>query len=254
MGTCFLYGNGGAGSSGGLNIIVGISEPASAKDNTIWVKSAAASRKYVFAEEAPASPTSGLVWFSVTSAGVITKANVYANGVWTAADTYMYLSGKWIKIASSWNGELFDNGNLYREMTGGWAPIVGTLSSSDPYLLYSAGAGRLIMASGKKIDITNYAQLHVIGRGRGDYSANGGVSTRNTYFGIATAVADAYDGVTFAARLTLGKGYNSGLDSYTTEQVLDITSFTGEHFIAAAVDTTATHTNANIGIKRMWLT
>lgn len=172
------------------------------------------------------------------------------NASWVDVDASIYQNGAWLGL---WNGELFENGNQYTGITGGWPAAAGTLSESDPYLLYSAGTGKLIISSGKKIDITNYSQLHVIGVARGDYSASGGVSSRDTDFGIATAVTAS--SVTFEAKLQLTKGYNSTItESYNTEQVLDISSLSGEYYIAAAVSTTTSHTNANIGIKKMWLT
>lgn len=121
MGECFISRRGGGGSSG-LNIVTGLAEPSSAKENTIWVKSNAAGKKYVFAETEPESPSEGLIWFTVTSfSGIITKANVYTSGSWVAADTYMYLAGNWVQITAAWNGELFDNGNQYEDVTGGWS-------------------------------------------------------------------------------------------------------------------------------------
>lgn len=248
-------GGGSGGNSAGLKIVVGTAEPSSPKENTIWVKSASASKKYVFAETEPGSPETGLIWFTATSAGIITRADVYTGGAWVAADTYMYLSGAWVQIASAWNGELFDNGNLYMDYTGGWPAVSGTLLASDPYLLYSAGAERLAMSSGKKIDITNFSQLHIIGGGRGDYANQGGVSSRDTIGGIATKVDNEYNGVKYTASVTLAKMYTSvsSLNDHNTEQVLDITSFSGEYYIAVSVSMTESHTNANIGIKKMWL-
>ena len=121
MGECFISRRGGGGGGSGLNVVTGLSEPSNAKENTIWVKSNAAGKKYVFAETEPKSPSEGLIWFTVTSfSGIITKANVYTSGSWVAADTYMYLGGAWVQIASAWNGELFYNGNQYDDVTGGW--------------------------------------------------------------------------------------------------------------------------------------
>lgn len=171
------------------------------------------------------------------------------NAEWVDVDASIYQNSVW---SNFWNGELFENGNQYTGTTGGWPAASGTLVSSDPYLLYSAGGEKLIISSGRKVDITNYSQLHVIGQARGDYSVSGGVSSRNTDFGIATAVTDS--SVAFEAKLQLTKGYNSGIEDNNTEQVLDISTISGKYYIAAAVDTTTAHANANIGIKKMWLT
>lgn len=99
MGQCFLYGNGSAGT--GLTIVSGLTEPVKPKENMIWVKSDKAGKKYVFAEAAPEAPFEGLIWFTATYSGIITKANVYTSGSWVAADAYMYLSGAWMAISTA---------------------------------------------------------------------------------------------------------------------------------------------------------
>ena len=121
MGECFISRRGGSGGGGaGLNVVTGLSEPVSAKENTVWVKSDKAGKKYVFSEAAPENPSEGLIWFRATSAGIITQADVYIGGAWVAADVYMYLGGTWVQIASAWSGVLFENGNQYVDITGGW--------------------------------------------------------------------------------------------------------------------------------------
>lgn len=109
------------GGGGGLRVVVGLTAPANPQEAMVWVKSDKAGKKYVFSETEPGSHAEGLIWFLVTNAGIITKTSVYADGAWTLVDTYMYLSGAWVQIASAWNGELFYNGNQYEDVTGGWS-------------------------------------------------------------------------------------------------------------------------------------
>ena len=118
MGQCFLYGNGGVS---GLQVVSGLTKPGNPRENMVWVKSDKAGRKFVFAASEPESPTEGLIWFRATAAGIITRADVYTAGAWVKTDTYMYLSGTWVQIASAWNGELFYYGNQYDDVTGGWS-------------------------------------------------------------------------------------------------------------------------------------
>lgn len=118
MGQCFLYGNGGVS---GLQVVTGLTEPGNPRENMVWVKSDKAGRKFVFAVSEPGSPAEGLIWFRATAAGIITRADVYTAGAWVKTDTYMYLGGSWVQIASAWNGELFYDGNQYDDVTGGWS-------------------------------------------------------------------------------------------------------------------------------------
>lgn len=111
-----------AGTGGNFSVVGGLTQPTSPKENMIWVKaSVKKAPKYVFAVAAPESPSEGLIWFLVSSAGAITQASAYTDGAWVAADTYMYLAGNWVQITAAWNGELFDNGNQYEDVTGGWS-------------------------------------------------------------------------------------------------------------------------------------
>ena len=113
--------NAGTGGGGGLRVAVGLTAPSSPRENTVWVKSDKAGKQYVFATSEPGSPAEGLIWFRATAAGIITRADVYTGGAWVAADTYMYLGGAWVQIATSWDGTLFDAGNQYEAVTGGWS-------------------------------------------------------------------------------------------------------------------------------------
>lgn len=247
MGQCFLYGNGGVS---GLQVVTGLTEPGNPRENMVWVKSDKAGRKYVFAASEPGNPAEGLIWFRATAAGIITRAYVYTGSVWVATDTYMYLGGTWVQIASAWNGELFENGNQYVDITGGWLAKLGTLDETNPYLKYSAGAQNIVASSGKMIDLTNYTTLHIIGRGRGDYNYEGGVHARVPSFGVAKTVGNT--SVTYAARADMTAGYIGDLATLTAEKVLDVTPLTGEYYIAMTI--TGSHTGATLGVKKIWLT
>lgn len=247
MGQCFLYGNGGVS---GLQVVSGLTEPGNPRENMVWVKSDKAGRKYVFAASEPGSPAEGLIWFRATAAGIITRADVYTAGAWVTADTYMYLGGSWVQIASAWNGELFENGNLFSDYTGGWLAKSGTLSETDPYLKFSAGSQNIVASSGKMIDLTDFTQLHIIGRGRGDYSSGGGTSARVPDFGVAKTIGGS--SVTYAAKASMTSGYIGDLATFTEEKVLDITSLSGEYYVAMSI--TGSHTGATLGVKKIWLT
>lgn len=180
-----------------------------------------------------------------------TAVSQYINEAWKDCTSYIYQNGAWLKF---WNGELFENGNLYSDYTGGWPVTMGVLQSTDPYLYYNAGAQRLIFGTAKKIDITNFSKLCAIGRGRGDYANNGGVSARIPRFGIASAFSNSGTGdITYAAYGSLTEGY-VGIDklpSFNTVSTLDITNYSGEYYIGFSV--TESHTNAEIVLKKVWL-
>lgn len=212
MGQCFLYGNGG---SAGLQVVSGLTEPGNPRENMVWVKSDKAGRKYVFAKEEPGSPSEGMIWFHVTSVGVITQADVYVSGVWVVADTFMYLSGAWVQIATSWDGTLFDAGNQYEAVTGGYNLTVFTLTDGELYTGYMSNKvaeARTV----NKINITKYNTLNIkcfsnIGNSGGRGSSK---------FGFHSGSTD-----NFAAYKSIDTNAST-LKEYT----LDISSLTGEYY------------------------
>lgn len=110
------------GGGGNFNVVGGLTQPTSPRENMIWVKADIKPRPaFVVAQTAPDSPADGLIWFFASAQGLLTKAYVYSGSTWVLADTYVYLADTWVQIASAWNGELFDNGNQYEDVTGGWS-------------------------------------------------------------------------------------------------------------------------------------
>nr|DAI34069.1 MAG TPA: hypothetical protein [Caudoviricetes sp.] len=119
------------GGGGGLRVAVGLTAPSSPRENTVWVKSDKAGKKYVFAEAAPEAPAEGLIWFSATGDGIITQANVYADGAWNRVDAYMYLSGAWVHIASA-VVYLYNKGDTCDAVSGGWEAAPWRINSGAP--------------------------------------------------------------------------------------------------------------------------
>lgn len=234
MGECFISRRGGGGGSG-LNVVTGLGEPSSAKENTIWVKSDAAGKKYVFSETEPGSPTEGLIWFRVSSMGIITRADVYTAGAWAAVDTYMYLGGTWTQIASAWNGDLFYDGNQYEDVTGGWTGT-SALTSTSPNLVSKANT----VYNQKAIDLSTWTTLHVLGN---IYSTKTG-GFENSYIRVRSG---GVSGI-----VAVSKGFSNGYNK-VVEYTLDIASLSGEYTITVT-STTAGGVGGKIDITRIWLT
>ena len=161
------------GGGGGLRVAVGLTAPISPRENTVWVKSAQAGKQYVFAEAEPGNPAEGLIWFRATEyLGIIARTDVYTGGAWVAADTYMYLGGKWVQIAFAWNGELFDNGNQYTPVTGGW--VGNNQTEIGTALTLKVANSRPIVSTQKAIDLTGFTKLHCIAdRALGKFGVTG---------------------------------------------------------------------------------
>lgn len=240
MGQCFLYGNGGAA---GLQIVTGLTEPQNPRENMVWVKSDKAGRKYVFAEAEPGSPAEGLIWFTVkTAVGVITKAQVYVAGAWVAADTYMYLGGTWVQLAVAWDGTLFDNGNQYEAVTGGWTLSKFSLKEGafDTGLTSQTSGNDVLACSVNKIAVGEYKTLRI--RCYSNFSNSGGRGSAT--FGLSNNNGTSAD---WGAYISIDTK-----SSTLTEYSVDISSATGSYYIKFYAN--IAYQQGWLKIAKMWLT
>lgn len=206
--------NAGFGGGGGFRVAVGLTAPANPRENVVWVKSDKAGRKYVFATSEPGSPAEGLIWFTATYSGIITKANVYTSGSWVAADAYMYLGGTWVHIASAFSGILFRHGKF--DGISGWD---GT-SVAVGDVIVSTGKARVEKSIGT-VDVTNYNTLTITASAQT-------TSTQSSYIGLSPDGSDA-----LVAKATLNKSAN------VSQVVIDISSISGQQYIAADINTSS---------------
>lgn len=108
---------------------------AAPKENTIGVVTDTAVPKWGFYASEPEVPAEGEIFFTVAteSAGSFNalKKNaltVYptlcqqsVSGEWVRKAAYIYKDGAWVQFSTLWNGELFEQGNVHADITGGWA-------------------------------------------------------------------------------------------------------------------------------------
>lgn len=157
------------------------------------------------------------------------QAYVYENG-WRRCDGYIFYGSAWLQFSSTWSGELFDNGNQYAGVTGGWvgnglpSTSVGTnlsliVANSSPYI-----------TTQNAIDLSGYTKLHMIAdRNAGQYS----------YFGISSNVPSNAKPNYIASAM-----FNGG------ENVLDISAINSGHI---SIGATASW-GVTINISKVWIT
>ena len=123
-----------------FSVVGGEAQPASPRENTIWVNTSADITGWVFSVTEPTSPTDGMVWFT-TGASSITSFNaVKKNGLWVyPTGCQQYVSGTWVtKVAKTyqngtwvdWSLYLYNNGDEVTSVTGGWEAIALKLTAS----------------------------------------------------------------------------------------------------------------------------
>lgn len=174
--------NTGGGGSGGLNfqVIGGTTAPSNPKENMIWVNTSTKITSYIFSATEPATAEEGMVWIytSKSSAAEFNalkkngiqvypiSAKQYVSGALVDKPAKIYQGGEWVAL---WNGELYDSGNEFTDITGGFninKEDRAVISFEDSFIEISytndIGASGAIMTN-KKIDIRgrNFLKMSV---------------------------------------------------------------------------------------------
>ena len=101
---------GGGGASLNFKVVGGTSEPASPKENTIWVNTDTGITSYIFSATEPESPTEGMVWISTGTSSPVAfnalkkngmqiypiSAKQYVSGAWVEVTAMSYQNGAWV--------------------------------------------------------------------------------------------------------------------------------------------------------------
>lgn len=234
---------GGGGGGGGLDFIVigSTTAPSNAKENTIWVDTDIALTDWHVSAEEP-DAVNGTAWIQTgTSSPVafnVLKENslmVYPNAVkvyngtrFDFVDASIYQNGKWKQFSTAWDGVLFDAGNQYESITGGWTNASGNTLTASVFSNQTFGDP---VHTAKMIDLTDFKTLHV------------------TYTGV-TKVAQF--GVTKTEDLTLGSQYAASKTASVGTVSLDVSGLTGEHYVTLVAGATINEICAFTATK-VWL-
>ena len=164
-----------------FDVVPGLTQPGTAVENTIWVKTEKIGAWY-FSATQPEGMVDYDVWFPVGTSSTVEfnalkkngiqvypiSAKQYVSGAWADVTAKSYQGGVWVDW---WNGELFINGNQYEGFTGGWVRAdyykgsddntdAGTLTVGDTiYLKTSSGTYCKSVRTTNKIDLTNWKTL-----------------------------------------------------------------------------------------------
>lgn len=112
--------------------VIGGVQPSNPKENTIWIDTDQEIAGWMFSAEKPTTPYEGMVWLEILHVGTgfnaisensiylkLTATFQYISGAWENKPAKIYQNGEWITI---WNRVLFDNGDQFYAITGGWEP------------------------------------------------------------------------------------------------------------------------------------
>lgn len=242
--------NAGGGSGGGLNfkVVGGTSTPASPKENTIWVNTDAEISSWAFSATEPETPAAGMVWIttgksSTAPFNALKKNNItvypisakqYVSGAWADKTAKIYQNGAW---ADWWNGELYENGNQFTSVTGGWdihnyitnnRTLMAAEHKTDQMFFQAQNDYTVLMGIGNPVDLSDVNQIRITGKMNRVFYYN------NAIYGLHMDVLKTKDMASKVARTSM---LAEGMVDYT----LDVSGLSGEHYVIIWADS-----NANI--------
>lgn len=243
-----------------LRIFGGTSVPSSPQENDIWVQTDVAISGWEFSETK--NPTwamgAGFVYFTSTYSGayaardstglnflnqntIYTKllgCYQYNGSSWSKKDAWIYHGSQWYQFSSAWDGHLFNYGNTYSSITGGWVTrnIAHTTDQYGPYnaapsvQTQSNGGVKVYMSNTGKSGIWTTANKVSLA-GFNTLTFNGNLDDPHGWNRAQLDIWSAfgtYSSENVVARLNAT--YNAG--TYT----LDISSLTGSYYIGVRTD------------------
>lgn len=186
-----------------FKVVDGTVAPSNPKENCLWVNTNTKINGWCFSATKPSRGESGMVWFatgrsSVAQFDALKKNSLmcypmmayqYISGSWVSKTCKIYQNGKWQEL---WDGTLFDKGNQYASITGGWVlygykrnnstEFEGDSSSINGNSITLGGSSYTEFFCGTKnaIDLTQYEfiEINVLNEGT-SYSSTGRVYVAN---------------------------------------------------------------------------
>ena len=180
------------------SIVGGVTEPSNPIENMIWIETSIEITKHIFSKNEPKNPIKGMVWIYLSNNSNVSfhtlningkefnevypiSAMQYESGAWVDKTAKIYQNSAWVDW---WNGELFDNGNQYEAVTGGWkSTAVKTYYGAEAPSLSISGGKMEMSISGNKsgivspdnlTDVSKFSHLEVVV----DSMNNGNISVR----------------------------------------------------------------------------
>lgn len=159
-----------------------------------------------------------------------TGARIRVGGDWESVDGMIYQAGELVQFAAEWSGELFDGGDQFTAITGGWTNTSGTTLTTS---VYSQNSFSAPASTKNAIDLTDFDTLYVTYTG----------VTRSAWFGVSKT-ADLKKYADYAA---------SKQATAAGTLALDVSSLSGEYYVhlvaGAASNTTCAFTATKVWME-----
>lgn len=244
------------GGGGGLNfkVVPGLTQPGTAAENTIWVKTEKIGAWYFSATQLEgmqewdvwiSTGTSSAVEFNALKKNSLQvyplSAKQMIGGALVAVEAMSYQGGKWV----AWVIFLLDKANQFTDITGGWAkntnyyPIGQNTSGSTVTINSSgitlSGSDRVVCATKNKVDVTNRSKAILK------------ISYTNGASGSIFSLMDATSGslVTNAvAYININENLNE-----KNEVELPISSLDGSYYVCLGADKANNYTVESVRLE-----
>lgn len=224
------------------------------RENTIGVITTTTMTSWVFSATEPTEPEVGMVWIFVGKESSVEfnalkkhtlqvyprKAKQYVGGTFEDKPVYSYQNGEWVTV---WNGELYEKGNKFEFITGGWAFVHGRVPDTYNIGTYTDNKDSITLTvtkdkatieavTEKKIDLTEHKTLNI------------NITNENVgYLWLKVGTTQVMSsGVARTDNLTAGKGS------------LDISALDGEYYVAVEAFSNKESTGAGSAtFDEVWL-
>ena len=259
-GEVFIFGAGGSGGGGGAGLnfqVVGNPQPATAKENTIWIDTDTEITSWIFSATEPETPSEGMVWIATGTASTVAFNALKKNGImaypmsakqsidgaWVTKTAKSYQNGAWV----DWITYFYKDGNTFDDITGGYAHGNKTTLEADSIKIYIDAQDQESFARTiNKVDLSSISTLYVKGHISVvcQYNNNGKLyfyATENPITGVAQ---DTGGGATIV------KEYVPGTDEDIVVS-LDVSSITGSKYIFVALKNPGKYTYTTLNIKEI---
>ena len=243
----FIHGSGGLPLN--FRVVGGTTQPASTKENTIWVNTDQEITGWMFIATEPTEPAEGVVWFrdgdsSEVAFNALKKNSLYVypmeckqyvSGAWVSKDAKSYQGGAWVDW---WNGMFYGDGNQYVQHTGGWEELGTGNSEIREDCLYVAGSSSGVCTT-NTVDTKNFSTLHfqmeVVSKS-GDYDLTIGLKTAKNVSSSIWSAKTSLRGMLPA-------------NGTVVEFTVDTSAYKGMYYIAAS-----SYASVAVKILKVWMT
>lgn len=241
-----------------ISLVGGAEQPAAPAEGTIWISTEADIGTYAVGYDQPAAPAEGDVWIEegIESHRPLTvmegenfliypvRAWQYLDSAWAEKTAMTYKDGGWW----DWKKYLYDRGELYTRLTGGWkcAGRRRVSGANVPQTSMEISNGGLV----------GTAQVLNSSKGTGMFIRTLSAVKLTSYSLIRAKVSDingtARLGVMQQSEQYLTLAASTDIDGTEQECSLDVSALSGSYYVGVAVETESAEAGS-IGAKLHWL-